>query len=110
MENSKYISVRFIDNWADEMDIDGFEVVERESFIKYYDKIKAIDHIFEVSFGSNEYNTYNNGKSFLDRVHTEEVTDDEATMYNKIVGPVGFTASELMEQILENEEDEEDED
>lgn len=97
---SKFVKVIFKDNWADEMDIEGVEVVLREEFFEKYDKVKEIKGPISVSIGSNEEIDYYEISDFLSSIEIGEVSDEFAEMYNKEIGPVGFIATHLFEEIV----------
>jgi hypothetical protein len=105
MENneSKYVLVKFSDNWADEMDIEGVEVVPRDDFYKIYNLVKEVDHEFEINIGTNEDLFYDDGSDFLKHVKVTNIDEDFANKYYKFVGDVGFVPYEMMREILMSE-------
>lgn len=62
----RYILVKFNDNWADEMDIDGFKVMTEERHKKALASLDGPETFpFEAYFGTNESNLYEDKDQFL---------------------------------------------
>ena len=63
--------VKFYDNWADEMNMEGFAVFTYEEYEQFmrlvFDTAKKIDSgkTYELYFGTNEWNEYESGEEFL---------------------------------------------
>ena len=76
--------VKLTDNWADEMDIEGFSIMSTGQFTLWAKTVeevaKKIDegHSFEWYFGTNECIVWNSGKDFKEAFSCEVITDEEA--------------------------------
>ena len=83
----EYILVRFHTNWADEMDIDGFEVMTKEEWNK---NLSILDRHFEkhefleIPFGTNESNEDYTKESFLAEFTLKEITEDDFKVFEKL--------------------------
>lgn len=86
--------VIFNDNWADEMDIDGFVLMKDEEWKDSRKKISNCKKKISVSFGSNEWNEYGDGKHLLSKIKAKTITEEEAIVikkfFGKEYGQVGF--------------------
>ena len=75
-----YYLVKYSDNWADEMDIDGFALLTEElydEFISMVNKIRELlraGETFEYYVGSNEFIFYDDEKYFADSFKTQRIT------------------------------------
>lgn len=78
--------VKLTDNWADEMDIEGFSIMSTSQFTQWAKTVeevaKKIDegHSFEWYFGTNEWIDWNSGKDFKEAFSCEVITDEEANI------------------------------
>ena len=99
----EWLLVKFSDNWADKMDLEGFEVVTR----KQYDEFVA-ENLSQSAdddddddegggfcrcFGTNEENEYDSFQAYLDEtVEIVEITEEEAAVLKKFFpNGSGFT-------------------
>lgn len=80
--------IKFYDNWADEMDVEGFVVYPYDDYINYmrivHDTAKKIDSgkTFELYFGTNEWIEYSTGEEFLSCFNSELIGPTEANILN----------------------------
>ena len=100
-EKSKYIIAKFADNWADEMGIEGVDVMLREDFFTLYDIVKDIDLSIEVGIGTNEDLRYPNGPALLNCITVEDVDEDFALKFIEKIGSIGFSPFEIIYNVLE---------
>ena len=83
--------VKFYDNWADEMDIEGFSIMSTGQFIQWAKTVeevaKKIDegHSFEWYFGTNEWINWDSGKDFKEAFSCEVITDEEANILKHLL-------------------------
>ena len=76
--------VKFTDNWADEMDIEGFKTLSNSTFMQWArlveDVAAAIDngHEFEWYIGTNESIVYSTGRDFKNCFECEVIEDSYA--------------------------------
>lgn len=106
--------IRFRDNWADEMDLDGFQIMTTTEWNDYKDKLISIKCSFEVYWGTNESNEYESGRVVLDHLSVTEITHEQGEFIESIFGTWYGNFPDL-NQILDyvkeyNDDDEEDED
>ena len=78
--------VKLADNWADEMDVEGFSVMSTGQFTQLAKTVeevaKKIDegHSFEWYIGTNEWIDWETGKDFKEAFSCEVITDEEANV------------------------------
>jgi len=109
------VLVVFSDNWADEMDIDGFQIFEKEDWDATVKRVKSFKFPVTIGFGTNEDNVYDDAAELLGCYTVKKLTDDEAKTITKLFGVRygNFRDPGDVEQDEEDEEygyDEEDED
>lgn len=87
---SKKLLVIFDDNWADEMDIAGFDIFTKEHW--EYKKLELEHTKFpqEVGFGTNESNTYDSAEEFLSMFKEQEISKEEEKIIRKFFGNYFF--------------------
>lgn len=106
--------VKFADNWADEMDVEGFIVLTNEEFVGYAhlieDTVKAINsgREFEWFIGTNEWIGYCEGETFKEAFSFEVIDDRFANVLKALLlegyGSYGLIpSSEDMAYFLEDE-------
>jgi hypothetical protein len=97
---SKYVLVTWETNWADEMDIEGFEIVEKSHYDNWVEKAISHTDSFEICIGTNEVVYYENGQELVDDLTEIPITDEEATTIKKLVGrSFGFSDGVLNNQV-----------
>jgi hypothetical protein len=74
---TQQVLVIFKDDWADEMDIRGFSIMSKDQWEFTKLEIEHCPFPQEVSFGSNEWNDYDNAKQFLSLFEAIEISKDE---------------------------------
>lgn len=96
--------IKWDSNWADEMDIQGFVIVDAKAAKEFKDQLKTVKNGFTVCIGTNEDIEYSNGKDMLSDLTFEDLSEDEAeTIINAIGDEYGHTS---FYQEWWNEEDE----
>ncbi len=74
------IMLVYEDNWADEMDVAGFILLESDIWKSTKIKIENLKDI-EIGVGSNEDIEYATGLELLEQIQEIELTDNEVKMY-----------------------------
>ena len=83
--------VKFYDNWSDEMDMEGFTILNYEDYIEYMsllcDTAKMIDsgRVFELYFGTNEQNEYSTGEEFIRCFSAKAINPIEAESLKRLL-------------------------
>jgi hypothetical protein len=117
-----YIYIRFCSNYADEFDVDEFEVYkmtdeEYNAFMEHIDVIKR-KHREETGYGvgTNEFIEFDTGVEYLDAFDIQEITENEYQVLTKFgFGFEGWGLKDRIEDLyedckdLEDANDEEDE-
>lgn len=83
------ILVKFSDNYADEFDVDGFMVIDKDQFNKEVELIKRLFDEYgehEFYFGTNEALSYDNFNQWFDTFSVTDITDAEADVLNRLFG------------------------
>jgi hypothetical protein len=84
IEKGKNYLVIYNDNWADEMDINGFFTCDGEYLLDVKKKLFSYKDEMEIGIGSNEDITFDNGKDLWKRLEIKEISDLELTVLNKL--------------------------
>lgn len=88
-----YVLVLFEDNWADEMDLEGFKVMRKSEWeqtaAEFRESKENSESVIEFYFGTNEYNEYDSVDDALACFTVTEMTDDDAEFLEKLF-PGGF--------------------
>lgn len=83
--------VKLADNWADEMDVEGFSIMSTDQFTQWAKTVeevaKKIDegHNFEWYIGTNEWIDWEDGKSFKEAFTCEVITDEEVEVLKRLL-------------------------
>ena len=113
-EEQKYKLVQFSDNWADEMDIEGFVIITDKQWKDFKTKVKGFKKELCIAFGSNESNDYNNGEDLLTKINVKNITEDEANILKKLFGKsydylVAYGETGFIDQTIDIIEEQEEE-
>jgi len=114
MAEKTTVLLQWDSNWADEMDIYGFSLMDKEDWLDYKKYLKERKRGFTFYIGTNEEIEYRNGKELLDEITVTEITDKEAATVEKLFsGEGGFTDFLCVEEDDDDDvdwDDDEDED
>ena len=112
-----YYLVKYSDNWADEIDIDGFALFteeEHDEFISMVDKVcdlLRVGEIFEYYIGTNEMIIHDHERYFVDGFKTHPINPltYELMRFNICDGEstYGFFPMDAMRSFLRQYEEEE---
>lgn len=80
----KYFLVTFDDNWADEMDIEGFAVATEDQLELFKRDLMAANYPTEIYIGSNQSIGYNDFDDYWACVDHEEITLEEYNLISKL--------------------------
>ena len=81
-----YVLLKFDDNWADEMDVEGFLVVTRDYWDKAQARLLAIEDTCHLCIGTNEYLEWPSGAAVLGAISETNLSDAEAAAFRKHFG------------------------
>jgi len=107
--------VKLADNWADEMDIEGFSIMTTDRFTQWAKTVEEVakkideDRPFEWYIGTNELVDWNSGEDFKKAFSCEVINDVEAITIGRLLlgrnNSYGlFPSIEEMTYFLEDEE------
>ena len=82
------ILVKLSTNWADEMDIDGYQILTHK---EWQDKQEEYKKAFnqapqEIYFGTNQENYYDELEDYMSEISAQEISEDEADVLIKYLG------------------------
>lgn len=79
--------IKFSDNWADEMDVEGFVVLSEEDKNECFDFLKReYGEGGDVYFGTNQYKEYKSLEKILEQYDIDEISEDEAKLLENFFG------------------------
>lgn len=103
IQKDKTYLVIFNDNWADEMDIDGFFTCSGEYLLDAKKKLFKHKNSINYGIGTNEDIEYDNGKALWETLDIKEISDDEvAVLYKLFGGNEDETPEERIERIIDD--------
>lgn len=70
-------------NWADEMDISGFYIMEKRDWENYKSFLRDKTESFSIYVGTNQELQYDNGSRLLDEIESQEISELYAGYLNK---------------------------
>ena len=83
--------VKLADNWADEMDIEGFSVMSTGDFTLWARAVEAVakkideGHCFEWYIGTSEWIDWDSGEDFKKAFNCEVISDEEANILKRLL-------------------------
>lgn len=78
--------IKFKDNWADEMDIEGGQIMTEKEFHDYFNAVKkAFNECNYINFciGSNEFIEYESYEDFFKSIQIIKISKDEYKVLQK---------------------------
>lgn len=91
-EHQKYI-VRYSGNWADEMDLEGFSLMDGEELNKYIETAKkffATGDTYSFYVGTNEEVEYESLEDFLNDFTATAICDADHAVFQEHMAGIGF--------------------
>lgn len=104
--NSNKVLVQWNSNWADEMDVEGFQILTDREWETIRHSILQRKNSFEIYVGTNEDIEYSNGEELLEEITVTPLTLEEAATIEKFFGDYGGHTAFL--DNIEDEDDDED--
>lgn len=87
----KQYLVKWNDNWADEMDLEGWVIMNQDELDEWKKRLQKPGRVY-LCFGTNEDNEYESGQEILDCCEITEISDSDAEVLNRLIGGAyGFT-------------------
>lgn len=107
----KYYLYKFSDNWADEMDLEGFAILtETEKDIALSQIRKEYKRGGTICFGTNEDNEYDSLSDVMNTISFKEITAVEYNAIKKAFGKSSFGETGPLDfDFFEDDEDDEEE-
>lgn len=91
-------------NWNDEIEVDGFVLLEQE-FVSYMKNfLKRFDYTISVDIGFKEAVEYDNGKDLLQEISFIKITNKDSEIIEKIFGNSNDFGINLLMSIKESSE------
>lgn len=105
----KYL-LMYSGNWSDEIDVDGFIIIDSE-FVSYVKKfLKDFQSSISVDIGFNETIEYENGIDLLQEISFEKITNKESEIIEKFFGKSNDFGLNLLMSIKQSSKDNDNED
>lgn len=104
MNDNTTLFVKYRDNWADEMDINGFALVTNRNWQILLDKFRVFIGArigWEFGIGTNEEIEYRSYDHWFSKFTIVELSDDEAVTMIKICKRAGMSTGNDPELIIE---------
>ena len=89
------VLIKWSDNWADEMDIEGFVIDDKDKAEKWFNNMKSITRHFDICIGTNEEIDYHDGEQFVETISIIDMTEEDEKSLRKLFGinnGYGFTS------------------
>ena len=78
------VLVKWSDNWADEMDIEGFIIDDKEKVEEWLNNMKSITRHFDICIGTNEDVDYDNGEQFAETISVIDITEEDEKLLKRL--------------------------
>lgn len=97
--------LKYEDNWADEMDIQSFIILNEKDKIKFYDKAKnnldKLNKKLIVCLGTNEDIKFEKGSDFIKMLKVKEISETEAKIIKKYISKKYYGSINILWNIQE---------
>jgi hypothetical protein len=81
---TEYVLVKWADNWADEMDLEGFRVYAESEWKEFKTKLSAYKDGFTICVGTNEEIDYTNGKDLLKKMKVIKLSAEDYAVSERL--------------------------
>ena len=78
------VLVIFKGDWADEMDIEGFDIISKEEWEYKKLELKHTQFPQQIGIGSNQELDYDSSKEYLSDFKVQEISDEEEAIIRKL--------------------------
>ena len=85
----QHILVKWDSNWADEMDVEGFAILEKADADRLKKTLKNFKRQFTICIGTNEEIDYEQGSDMLDELEFKKISEEEYKTVKKLFGTSG---------------------
>lgn len=99
----EYLLIKYRDNWADEIDVEGFVVVKKSDWEALLNKMQAFFSArisWEFGIGTNEEIYYSTFKEWEKTLKYTELSEVEFIIISKVFNAVGNGKSYITPEIL----------
>lgn len=80
------VLIKWEEDWADEFDMVGFIILEKEVFDNLINRINSAVYPFEAYFGTNEAYTFEEPQDVISKMQVKTITDGDSTELERIFG------------------------
>jgi len=88
--------INWNDNWADEMDLEGHFVMDKDVWEQMKEQARKIDYAFTYCVGSNEEIEYKDGEDALKYFTAKSITEEEYKVLERLgLECSGFTGPDF---------------
>jgi hypothetical protein len=102
---SKFYLLKYSDNWADEMDIDGHAVLTSEEYNEFNSKVDELEYLW-FSVGTNEDIEYESNESIKRAYSVSAILEDDVDVLDRLGIMFRGYADSFVEAVLNAGEDE----
>ena len=89
-------------NWNDEIDVDGFVIMNRKDMLYVKNFLKKYKTPISISIGFGDYIEYENGKELLEEISFQEISSTEYDTVVKFFGNSNDFGDNLFLSIKDN--------
>lgn len=85
--------IKFTGNWADEFDVDGFQVMEAQKWLDHLEEVQEkVQFPYEHYFGTNEFIEFESFEEYRSYFHVTNISDGDAEFLKEKfdVGKYGY--------------------
>ena len=82
---SKKLLVKFSGNWADEMDIVGFQIMSEDEWNFKIKEAKECQFPAEICVGTNQYVDFDTPEDYLNSFEIKEITEGEEKIIKRLI-------------------------
>lgn len=80
------VLIKWEQNWADEFDMTGFQILSDEDYNRFIDRINNADYPVEASFGTNESYEFESIEDITRSIDAITLTEKEAETFSNLFG------------------------
>ncbi len=96
--NKKWIFIKYADNWADEMDIEGTRLMTEADWDKMQKGFAKRDYPYEMGIGTNEEVEFTSAEDVMSKLTVYPLTEEEMDVLVRLdLDDVGFFPERVAE-------------
>lgn len=92
--------IKWSSNWADEMDVEGFVIVNDEDLRLFKENLEKINDPITISVGTNEWIDFENGDSLEKTLHFRTLTEEQEKVMKELFAD-SWGCTNFFSQVME---------